>query len=293
MSNLSDFLGGGSGGGVYLGYIETADGSFEKIANGAGVAVLDYSSGDVLLSDDGTTASAVNAGVPYFPYSDGLWLLKTPVNREVSSQFPSPDSAPFCLTMAGNDLVSGSQNSRIYLHVGVSDSASVIINSSYGISFGVTFDGINIITGSPNTDLIYVFDGTSSTILNSFSTPANDIRCLAYYQGDLLSYDLVTGLFYIHYGASASIKTTFASPVSGVVDMTMVGNDLVICSSSEIYILDGLSSNIVYSFAPQDGQISGITFDGINLITCSSLVDQIYIHTNLRKFALALTEATA
>ena len=79
MSNLSDFLGGAGGGGVYLGYIETADGTFEKIANGAGVAVLDYSSGDVLLSDDGITSSAVNADSPYLPYSNGLWVERTGV----------------------------------------------------------------------------------------------------------------------------------------------------------------------------------------------------------------------
>jgi len=78
MSNLSDFLGGGSsGGGIYLGYIETADGTFEKIADGAGVAVLDYSSGGILLSSDGATSSAVTVDTPYFPYSDGLWVQRT------------------------------------------------------------------------------------------------------------------------------------------------------------------------------------------------------------------------
>lgn len=76
MSSLSDFI-IGAGSGFYLGYIETADASFLKIANGQGVAVLDYSDQDVLLSDDGVTSSTVNINSPYFPYNDGLWVEKT------------------------------------------------------------------------------------------------------------------------------------------------------------------------------------------------------------------------
>ena len=151
MSNLSDFL-GGSGGGFYLGYIETADGSFEKIADGAGVAVVDL--GSVFLSNDGVSGGYEN----YISYSDGLWVKKTP--RLTS--FASPSSDPRGLTF----------------------------DSSTG----------NLISCDATSDMIYVHNGVSSTILTSFASPGAAPSGLTFdsLTGNLISCDFTAGLIYVH-----------------------------------------------------------------------------------------------
>ena len=308
MSKLSDFLGGSGGGGIYLGYIETADGAFEKIADGAGVAVLDYSSGDVLLSDDGATSSAVNTGSPYFPYLNGLWVRNNAVfSSNVASSFPTPGNQSFDISvdpLTGNLISCDPGTDLIYVHDGIS--AAILDSFSAPGSEVVVGVAVDPATGNlvscDDNSTVYIHDGISATILDSFSTPGVAARGIAIdpSTGNLISCAAGNDLIYIHDGISSTVLSSFNPPGPtslGLTVDTATGN-LISCDGGTdlIYTHDGISENILRSISAPGGSANGVAFNPITfeLISADSISDMIYIHANTpTKFALALTEATA
>jgi 6-phosphogluconolactonase (cycloisomerase 2 family) len=104
---------------------------------------------------------------------------------------------------------------------------------------GLTFDGTNLISCDIGTDLIYIHDGITSTILSSFASPDITPTGLAFDGANLISCDYATDIIYIHDGVTSTILSSFAAPAS----------------------------------APR-----GLTFDGTNLISCDPSTDLIYIY---------------
>jgi len=154
--------------------------------------------------------------------------------------------------------------------------------------YGLTFDGTNLISCDKNSNLIYIHDGISSTILSSFASPSTDPTGLTFDGTNLISCDSFSNLIYIHDGISSTILNSFASPGTNPTGLAFDGTNLISCDSyvTLIYIHDGISSTILNSFA-SPGNLFGLTFDGTNLISCDFSSDLIYIHDGISSTILS------
>ena len=162
---------------------------------------------------------------------------------------------------------------------------------------GITFDGTNLISCDAYTDLIYIHDGISSTILSSFASPGAYPGDLAFDGTNLISCDAGTDMIYIHDGVTSTILSSFASPSTNPTGLTFDGTNLISCDTYTglIYIHDGISATISSSFASPGPIPSGIAFDGVNLISCDgdSTTGFIYIHKGISETILSTLDSPA
>ena len=92
---------------------------------------------------------------------------------------------------------------------------------------GLTFDGTNLISCDVDTDLIYIHDGISSTILSSFASPGSIPSGLAFDGTNLISCDFSSNLIYIHDGITSTILSSFASPSTNPNSLAFDGTNLI------------------------------------------------------------------
>lgn len=147
----------------------------------------------------------------------------------------------------------------------------------------LTFDGTNLISADPDTNLIYIHSGITSTISSSFAAPSTDISGLTFDGTNLISCDAATGLIYIHSGITSTVSSSFSSPGTLPSGLTFDGTNLISCDilSDTIYIHSGITSTVSSSFASPNGSPAALGFDGINLISCDSTLNKIYIHSGI------------
>ncbi len=194
----------------------------------------------------------------------------------ISESFPAPNTAPTALTFDGTNLISSdspagttyihdgvsasiltsfsapahglafdgtnlirASGGTIYIHDGVSASILTSFSAPDSFIYALAFDGINLISGSWNTDTIYIHDGIAASILSSFSSPGTSLKGLTFDGTNLISVDDATDTIYVHGGISETIKAIVQSPATSP---------------------------------------SGLAFDGTNLISCDSSTDKIYLH---------------
>lgn len=141
---------------------------------------------------------------------------------------------------------------------------------------GCTVDPLtgNLISSDPTTNLIYIHDGISASILSSFATPATSISGVTIdtTTGNLISCDAITDLIYIHDGISVSILSSFAGAETeprGIAFDT-IDNNLVTSyfPSENIYVHSGVTSTTTSTFnVAAAGLLFGLGFDGRNLLT--------------------------
>lgn len=134
---------------------------------------------------------------------------------------------------------------------------------------------ISVDTGA--TDTIYVYDGISGSVVDSFPAPGTAPSGLAVDSaGNLISTDNGTDLIYVHDGISDTISSSFAVPAGSILDIAIDGSGNLISTSGttrRIYVHDGISSTILSDFSYLTGSevFSGITIDGSgNLISADT-----------------------
>jgi hypothetical protein len=142
----------------------------------------------------------------------------------------------------------------------------------------LTSDGENLIGGFSSAQKIYILNGFSSTILDSFSSPSTLLSGLTFDGRNLISCDIGTDMIYIHDGLSSSILSSFSCPYSNPTGLTFDGKNLISCSASSIYIHDGISATILDSFSVPGSNATALTYDGKNLISADSSTDRINFH---------------
>ena len=144
---------------------------------------------------------------------------------------------------------------------------------------GLAFDGTNLISVDSDTNLIYVHNGVSATILASFAAPATAPSGLTFDGTNLISGDVIADRIYVHDGVSDTILYSFAASDAG--GLTFDGTNLIGTKSGfvdRIYVHNGVSATILYSFDAPDLTPSGLAFDGTNLISVGFYDDRIYVH---------------
>jgi hypothetical protein len=146
------------------------------------------------------------------------------------------------------------------------------ILSPSGLPTGIAFDpvGGNLITCDYGAGEIYIHDGFTDNILDTFSTPGGLCSGLTVMDGDLFSCDYTGGLFR-HDGISETIaETIIASSFPDYTGLTNDGTNLILCAYNTklIYVHDGATSAVDSSFVSPDGARPwGVGFDGINLLS--------------------------
>ena len=145
---------------------------------------------------------------------------------------------------------------------------------------GVTFDGKNLISNDVTTDLIYIHDGVSDTILSSFAAPSSSPQEMTFDGTNLISLDNSTDRIYIHDGISASVSSSFATSTSNPQGMTYDGTNLITGDdvAGKIYIHNGISASVSSSFNMPSTDLSSLAFDGINLFSSDPDTDTAYLH---------------
>jgi len=186
----------------------------------------------------------------------------------------------FLLALTGKNLVSASFSpTRFYVQAGLTGTVIRYFTPVSANSYGLVVangDLISVIDGT--TDKIYVHDGITSTIKDSFATPSTRPRGITFDGTNLISCDRDTGLIYVHVGISGAISSSFASPVAQPLTLTFDGANLIIGAGNKIYVQVGISSVNDHSFdAPVNGAC-GLDFDGENLISADGGTDKTYVH---------------
>jgi len=167
---------------------------------------------------------------------------------------------------------------RIYKHSGFSDVILDVINTPGSTSWGITWDGSNLISCDPNTNRIYKHDGFSETIIDSFPSPGDVPQGLAWDGVNLLSCDSDTKCVYKHAGFSSVIIDSISNlTLSGI---AWDGVNLLGCSGATdwFYKFDGFSGTIIDTFLAPSTAASGIGWDGENVLSCDADTDFIYKH---------------
>ena len=109
---------------------------------------------------------------------------------------------------------------------------------------------LGLISCDDDAEKIYIHSGVSSSILDSFASPATSPYGLTYDGTNLISCDAGTDRIYIHSGVSSGVSSSFASPESMPSGLAYDGTNLISCDSFErmIYIHLGISSSVSSSF---------------------------------------------
>jgi len=143
-----------------------------------------------------------------------------------------------------------------------------------------------------DSDTIYIHDGITSTILDSFASPTGTPTGLTYDGSNLISCDWGTStihpLIYIHSGISSTITDSFNAPndyPDGASGLAYDNTNLISCSQNNlrIYIHSGITVTTTSDFASPSTAPSGLTYDGANLISCNYDYDYdtIYKHSGI------------
>ena len=127
---------------------------------------------------------------------------------------------------------------------------------------------------------IYKHQGFSSTILDSFPSPASGPSGLGWDGENLLSCDYASDRIYKHQGFSSTILDSFPSLDTTPMGLAWDGENLLSCdaASDRIYKHQGFSSTILDSFPSLDTLPAGLAWDGENLLSCDVASDRIYKH---------------
>jgi len=147
-----------------------------------------------------------------------------------------------------------------------------------GFAEGSTFDGMNLITSDSITELIYVHDEVSPSIITSFASPAGFPSGLTFDGKNLISTD--ESLIYVHNGVSPGIIDSFAAPAVSV-GLAFDGINLISTGVGLISVHNGVSASIITSFPVPAGSSSGLTFAGTNLISGDVFGIRIFIHNGV------------
>jgi hypothetical protein len=133
---------------------------------------------------------------------------------------------------------------------------------------------------------IFIHDGFSDVILNSFKTPYGAYATgLTFDDSNLISTSMDRHKIYIHEGTTGIITESFASPADDPTGLTYDGSNLISCDDArgtegKIFVHNGISATITDSFGATD-HIYGLAFDGTNLISCDYQEDEIYVHDGI------------
>ena len=252
---------------------------------------------------DGLFLVEAGATINNLAYDDmfvGLFNASTAVKFEAGITAGSTvfDGNRFSLTVPGAvgiqvanpDEITGSILSSVFLGTGTPLDCAPVVSSSPpvtipdGFIFGVGISGTGDGQSSPGpggnmlvsksggaSNLIYLKEGlTDTNHVPAIISPNSNVRGVTWHKSDLYSCDSTgAGFVYQHDGFSTSLITTLTgTPLSGIADITFVGDDLVVCIQGDgmVYVFDGFSLTQTDSFASGFSAASGITFDGINLI---------------------------
>ena len=186
--------------------------------------------------------------------------------------FESKDQSEPVKTINGSDYVYQLPNETII------DSFNHNITGMRGLAFdgenliGVTYTGVG---------QIYVFDGVSGAVLDSF-THSKYLTGATVINGDLVVSSNIEGKFWVMDGVSNVVKQTEALGNCG--GLANDGANLINgreSGSGTISIHDGTSAPFSVIQTPNNGGTSGLAFDGVNLAVCSNIQDNIMISTGL------------
>ena len=201
-------------------------------------------------------------------------LLFSGPSTTILSNFASPSTGLYGLAFDGTNLISCDEATDL-IYIHDGISATILSSFSAVSRRGLAFDGTNLISATTNT--IYIHDGISATILSSFSAPSSNIVSISFDGNNLISCDFSTKLIYIHSGITSTILSSFASP-GGPTGLAIYGTNLISATYDTIYIHDGISATILSSFASPASNTSQLTYADNKLISGNSATDIIYIH---------------
>jgi DNA-binding beta-propeller fold protein YncE len=153
----------------------------------------------------------------------------------------------------------------------------------------------NLISCDNVSNFIYVHDGATSSITDSFASPGGQPNGLAFdvATGNLISQDGANpDKIYVHDGISSSTTDNFLSPTVSSTGLGGAANgNLLSCengASDLIHVHDGITSSVTDSFSnPGAGDYPAcLAFDGTNLISSSisdsfPAPDYIYVHVGI------------
>lgn len=207
----------------------------------------------------------------------GNILECTPIS---SSNFASPDADPRDIGFDGTNLLScdpsTAVNASVYLHTGITSSITTTLTDAVftGVR-GVAWARGNLlsITDDGGTGTIRVHDGFSTTVDDSFATPAANPVGITYDGTNIISLDSTTGVIYVHDGLSDTILLSLTSPAgtdsSGI---SYNGINILISDSANnlIYVFDFNSASVKYSFSGPGTLASGIAVTNIGAVVSDS-----------------------
>jgi hypothetical protein len=106
----------------------------------------------------------------------------------------------------------GAAGSKIFINAGFSAVVANSFSSPTTTSWGLTWDGTNVISSSYVR--IYKHVGFSTVISDSFSSPSNGYALPCWNGTNVLSCDSESNKIYKHTGFSTTISNSFSSPTS-------------------------------------------------------------------------------
>lgn len=155
-------------------------------------------------------------------------------------------------------------------------------NTKYWIVFKITgaSDG-DIASADSASDKIYAHSEFSSTILDSFSSPAGTPRGLTWDENNICSSDAYDDKIYKHQGFSAVILDSFSSPLTAPIGLAWDGDNIYSsdAASLKIYKHSAFSSTILSSFSSPSTTPVGLTHDETNIYSADQDSDKIYKHS--------------
>ena len=150
----------------------------------------------------------------------------------------------------------------------------------------------NVISADSSSDKHYKHNAFSSTITDSYSSPANTPYGITWDGSNVISADYFVDKHFKHSGFSSTITDSYASPSTEPLGITWDGSNVI----SSTYSVDkhfkhsGFSSTITDSYASPSTEPLGITWDGSNVISSTYSVDKHFKHSG---FSSTITDSYA
>mgnify|MGYP003147134130 CR=1 FL=1 len=127
---------------------------------------------------------------------------------------------------------------------------------------------LNIVSNDFSTDRIYVHSGKTSTVINSFSSPAADPKGMAFVNMRDLVIATTSGIIWHTSSFSSTILNSFTIPGTATTGLTFDGKDLISTDSGTKRVIkySGVSQTVIDSFSSPSTNPTGLTWDGQNVI---------------------------
>ena len=155
------------------------------------------------------------------------------------------------------------ENKSIFLMI-------ILIISALSLSFTphtIADEYTNLLSICMTNDKVYIHDGITDSIINSFPTPQGTPQAITFDGSNIITADWSLDLIYVHNGISESVNRSFATPFDDITGLAFDGTNLISCDQNDVITWhDGISPDVLDQWGGPGASSDGVAFDGTNLI---------------------------